>query len=261
VSDALVLDGVCAGYGARDVLADLTLRACRGELLGVLGPNGCGKTTLLRVASGALRPRGGRVEVLGADLGAVRPREIARRVAVLSQDTAPAFAMAALEIVLLGRQPWHPAFAFETEEDLAAARAALSEVDAAALEDREFTTLSGGEKQRVLLARALCQGGELLLCDEPTSHLDLRQQAAVFHLLRKVRDAGRTVVVVTHDVQLAAEACDRVALFGPRGLIAVGSAAEVVTAPHLAESFGIEATVTSDATGRPLVVRHLGRRP
>jgi iron complex transport system ATP-binding protein len=254
---AISFDGVTAGYGPRDVLSSLTLSVGRGELYGVLGPNGCGKTTLLRLASGVLRPRAGRVLLAGADVAASPPRDIARRVAVLPQDTAPVFAMAALEVVLLGRHPWHPAFAFETEADISVARTALDEVDAAALADRDFATLSGGERQRVLLARALCQGGEVLLCDEPTAHLDLRHQTSTFRLLRVLAERGRTVVVVTHDVQLAAQACDRIAMFGPAGLVAEGETGTVLTRESLAAAFGIEAEVQRGADGRPLVVRRL----
>lgn len=257
MSDALRLESVSAGYEGRDVLRDLSLRVGRGELFGVLGPNGCGKTTLLRVLSGVLRARRGRVEVLGEDVSTLPPRRLARRLAVVPQETAPVFAMAALEVVLLGRQPWHPAFAFEGEDDLAAAHAALADVDAEALADRDFQTLSGGERQRVLLARALCQGGEALLCDEPTAHLDLRHQSATFRLLRDLAAKGRTVVVVTHDVQLAAQACDRVALFGPAGLLACDAPAAAITETRLEAAFGIRAAVHHDPEGRPLVVRRL----
>ncbi len=255
---AVTLENVRAGYRDADVLADLTLAVEKGELFGVLGPNGCGKTTLLRLVSGVLRPRAGRVTAAGADVGTAPPREMARRVAVVPQETAPVFAMAALEVVLLGRQPWHPAFAFESDEDIAAARTALADVDAGALADRDFATLSGGERQRVLLARALCQGGDVLLCDEPTAHLDLRHQAATFRLLRALAARARTVLVVTHDVQLAAQACDRVALFGPGGrVVACGTPAEALTTETLAAAFGIRAAVSRDEAGRPLVVRRI----
>jgi iron complex transport system ATP-binding protein len=257
VTAAIAFDAVSAGYGPRDVLSSLTLSFGRGELCGVLGPNGCGKTTLLRLVSGALRPRAGRVELFGADVGRAAPRDVARRVAVVPQETAPVFAMAALEVVLIGRHPWHPAFAFETDADIAAARAALDEVDAAHLADRDFATLSGGERQRVLLARALCQAGEALLCDEPTAHLDLRHQTSTFRLLRALAANGRTVVVVTHDVQLAAQACDRIALFGREGLVASGTPDAVVTRENLAAAFGIETVVQRGTDGRPLVVRRL----
>lgn len=257
MSDAIVLTGVTAGYGAREVFSGLDFAVGRGELHGVIGPNGCGKTTLVRLVSGVLRPRAGIVAVAGEDVTSVSPRELARRVAVVPQDTAPVFAMAALDVVLLGRSVRHPTFAFETDEDLTAARSALGEVGASHLEDRDFTTLSGGERQRVVLARAVCQGGDVLLCDEPTAHLDLRHQAATFRLLASLAARGRTVLVVTHDVQLAAQACDRITVLGPRGLVAAGSPGEVVTRENLAEAFGIETTVHRDAAGRPLVVRHL----
>jgi iron complex transport system ATP-binding protein len=257
VTAAIRLEAVTAGYGPRVVISSLTLDVAGGALTCVLGPNGCGKTTLLRLMSGALRPRSGRVLLAGDDVASAEPRAVARRVAVVPQDTAPVFAMAALEVVLLGRHPWHPAFAFETEHDIASARAALADVGAETLADRDFTTLSGGERQRVLVARALCQGGEVLLCDEPTSHLDLRHQASTFRLLRGLAAKGRTVVVVTHDVQLAAQAADRVALFGPSGLVIAGSPQEAVTGESLAAAFGIETLVQLDAAGRPLVVRRL----
>jgi iron complex transport system ATP-binding protein len=257
MTDAIAFVDVAAGYGPTNVLSGLSLSIGAGEMFGVLGPNGCGKTTMLRLVSGALRPRSGRVSLFGEDVAARSPRDLARRVAVVPQDTAPVFAMAALEVALLGRHPWHAAFAFESDEDVAAARAALAEVDAAHLEDREFATLSGGERQRVLLARALCQGGEALLCDEPTAHLDMKHQTSTFRLLRGLAAKGRTVVVVTHDVQLAAQACDRLALFGPSGLVAVGAPSDVVTRGNLAAAFGIDSEVGRDAAGRPLVARRL----
>lgn len=257
MSAAIELTGVTAGYAGPEVLRALSLRIERGEMFGLLGPNGCGKTTLLRLVSGTLRPRSGRVELFGADVAALTARDVARRVAVVPQDTAPVFAMAALEVVLLGRHPWHPAFAFESQDDVAAARAALDEVAAGHLADRDFSTLSGGERQRILLARGLCQGGEVLLCDEPTAHLDLRHQAATFRLLRDLAASGRTVVVVTHDVQLAAQACDRLAILGPAGIVACGDPAQAVTREHLASAFGIDADVRVDEDGRPVVVRRL----
>ena len=254
---AIALTEVTAGYAGPEVLRGVSLRVERGEMFGLLGPNGCGKTTVLRLVSGALRPRTGHVELLGADVGAMAARDVARRVAVVPQDTAPVFSMAALEVVLLGRHPWHPAFAFESTDDIAAARAALEEVAASHLADRDFSTLSGGERQRILLARGLCQGGDVLLCDEPTAHLDLRHQAATFRLLRDLAASGRTVVVVTHDVQLAAQACDRLAILGPSGIVAAGEPARVLTRENLAIAFGIDADIHQDEDGRPVVVRRL----
>jgi ABC-type cobalamin/Fe3+-siderophores transport system ATPase subunit len=253
----LALENISAGYPERAVLRGLSIAIAAGELVAILGPNGCGKTTLLRVASGVLAPASGRVLVGGDDLAGLAPRAVAQRVAVLPQDAGPVFSLTSLEAVLLGRHPWHPTFAFESADDVRLARAALDEVDAGHLADRDVLTLSGGERQRVLLARALCQGGELLLCDEPTTHLDLRHQTATFRLLRALARGGRGVVVVTHDLNLAAQACDRLVLLGPEGLVASGTPADVVTAGHLRAAYGIQASVSRTDGHGPYVVRHL----
>ncbi len=261
-SALLTLRGITAGYGsARGVLRGVDLTCAPGELLGVLGANGCGKSTLLRVASGALRPLAGTVTVEGDDVAELSPRAIARRVAVLPQESGPLFPMTVLDVVLLGRHPWQPAFAFEGEEDVAIARDALAQVDAAPLADRDVSTLSGGERQRVFLARALCQGGRVLLCDEPTSHLDLRHETSVFRLLRSVADDGRAVVVVTHDVNLAAQVCDRVLFLRPHGaedsVVAAGPPAMTMTADVLLAAYGISVRIDHDPDGTPLVRRHI----
>lgn len=253
---ALFVDGVTAGYGPCDVLRGVSLSVARGEIVGLLGPNGVGKSTLLRVASGVLAPRGGRVLVGGRDLAAMAPRDRARVVAVLPQETAPAFPVSVLSTVLLGRTPWHASFAFEGDDDVAAADRALRDADAAHLRDRDLSQLSGGERQRVLLARALCQGGDVLLCDEPTAHLDLRHQSQVFGLLRRLAREGRAVVVATHDLELAAATCDRLLLVGPRGIVACGTPAEVITAPHVRDAFGIDVTVR-EVAGIPRIERTL----
>lgn len=240
---ALRLDRVTAGYGPCDVVRGVSLDVSSGEMVGVLGPNGAGKSTLLRVATGVLRPRGGRVLVEGRDAASMPPREVARHLAVLPQDAPPVFPTSVLETVLLGRFPWHAAFAFESESDVAAAEAALHDVGAAELRDRDLGSLSGGERQRVYLARALCQRGKVLLCDEPTAHLDLRHQAETFALLAALRDEGRAVVVVTHDLDLAARSCDRVLLLARGEVVAQGAPEDVLTAENARAAFGVTVTV------------------
>ena len=235
----LVLDRVSAGYGPCDVVRDVSLEVRAGEMLGILGPNGAGKSTLLRVAAGSLRPRSGRVSVDGRDVATTTPRDIARIVAVLPQETAPVFPTTVLETVLLGRFPWHATFAFESGDDVEAAESALREADALPLRDRDLGSLSGGERQRVLLARALCQGGRVLLCDEPTAHLDLRHQADVFSLLARRRDAGSAVVVVTHDLESAAQACDRLVLVAAGAIVASGRPEDVLTPNNTLAAFGV----------------------
>lgn len=250
----LVLDAVTAGYGPCDVLRGVGLRVGAGEMVGILGPNGAGKSTLLRAASGAIALRSGRVVVAGRDASSVPPRELARLVSVLPQETAPAFPATVLETVLLGRFPWHAPFSFEGADDVAAAEDALRETDALAFRDRDLASLSGGERQRVLLARALCQGGRVLLCDEPTSHLDLLHQSETFALLARLRDAGRAVVVVTHDLDAAVRSCDRVVLFARGEVLADGRAEDVLTPERGMSAFGVRVSVRTDG-GTPHVVR------
>jgi ABC-type cobalamin/Fe3+-siderophores transport system ATPase subunit len=244
VADAVLrLEGVTAGYGSRDVVRRVSFAVAEGEMLGVLGPNGAGKSTLLRVATGVLPPREGRVLVAGRDAASMTSREIARQLAVLPQEAPPAFPASVLDTVLLGRFPWHAAFSFESEDDVAVAEQALRDVGAAELRDRDLGSLSGGERQRVLLARALCQRGRVLLCDEPTAHLDLRHQAETFALLARLREEGRAVVVVTHDLDLAARCCDRLLLVAGGETVAAGTPEEVLTAENARAAFGVPVSV------------------
>ncbi len=262
----LLLTGVSAGYGARTVVRDASFSAGAGEIVALLGANGCGKTTLLRVAAGLLVPSAGTVRVAGADPVALGPRETARRVAVLPQDSGPVFPLTAIECVLLGRAPWRPAFAFESEDDVTAARAALATVGAEAYESRSIDTLSGGELQRVHVARALCQGGDVLLSDEPTAHLDLAGQAEVWRLFVRLATERRAIVVVTHDVNLAAQAAHTVVLLAPgtdgvTTVRAAGAPRDVLTAEHLSAAFGTELDIVHGPDGTPHVRRrvHLTR--
>lgn len=258
VSHAEVLlraEGLRLGYGACELLHGIDVEVRAGELVGVLGANGAGKTTLLRALSGLLRPTEGRVTVVGEDLATLDARAIARRVAVLPQDAGPLFPLSVLQAVLLGRAPWHPGWSFESPEDVRIARECLAAVGASELEERDLTRLSGGERQRVHLARALAQQGRLLLCDEPTSRLDLRAKGEVFRHLRDQATGERGVLVITHELELAAAFCDRLVLLGEGRVVAAGSADQVLTSEHLETAFGVAVAVERDSVGRPRIVR------
>ncbi len=184
-----------------------------GAVVGLLGPNGCGKTTLLRLLSGMLRPDEGQVLLAGRPLATLTRREIARRIALVPQETHATFDFTVIDIVLMGRYPHLGPFELEGMADLEIARKALAATGTVELEHRPFGSLSGGEKQRVVIAGALAQAAELMLLDEPTASLDLSYQIEVASLVRRLNHAqGTTMVVSTHDLNMAASVCDEIVL-------------------------------------------------
>lgn len=253
---ALAGEGLCWDYGRGTVLDGVTIAVGAGELVGVIGPNGSGKTTLVRLLAGVLRPRAGTVTLEGRPLTALRRRAIARRLAVVPQDSATEFPFTALEVVLMGRTPHLPPLAFPGPEDLAIARRAMERLDVAALEARPLAQCSGGERQRVLLARALAQEPAVLLLDEPTTHLDLRHQTGIYGTLRALaRTRGTAALSVLHDLNLAGLYCDRLVLLAHGRVAAEGAPADVLVAPRLAEAYGVPVHVTRHgATGTPVVL-------
>ena len=249
------LCGVSFSYDDRAVLHDVDLRVGAGELVGVLGPNGAGKSTLVRLALGLLAPTKGSVHVGGADLATLPRREIARRVAALVQDESDGFPMTVKECVLLGRVAHLPSHGFEGAEDLRAAQAAMDEVGVTALADRMLHAVSGGERRRVLFARALAQAAPALVLDEPVANLDLAHQLELFALLRLRATAGTAVLVTIHDLNLAARHCDRIVLVEGQGRPpSIGTPAEILTPQKLGAAFGVEIEIGHTAAGVPFYV-------
>lgn len=253
---ALALSGVRFAYPGAPVFSGLDFSVSPGEMVALLGPNGSGKTTLVRLASGALRPDAGTIRLFGNDLAALPARERARRVAVVPQQTAPAFEFTVFQMVLLGRAPHQGFLGLESDRDLEIARDALRKTDVAHLAERPFHSLSGGERQRVVLARALAQEAPLLLLDEPTAFLDLRHRLQAYRLALDLnRSGGITVVLVSHDLNLAARHCDRLALLRCGEVVADGAPEEVMRPEPLREVYEVDVDVRVDpSTGRPYAV-------
>jgi iron complex transport system ATP-binding protein len=231
-------------YGTARVLDAVSLEVARGTIVGLLGPNGSGKTTLLRILSGILPPLSGRVLIDGQPLEHLSRRELARRIAVVPQETHSTFDFSVLDMVLMGRYPHLGPLELEGAADLEIAREALAATGTAGLERRAFATLSGGEKQRVVIAGALAQASQTLLLDEPTAALDLGYQFEIAALLRRLNaERGTTMIVSTHDLNLAAALCDRVALLKGGEVLAQGGTRETVTAENIRLLYDVDADV------------------
>ncbi|MFT7578417.1 MAG: iron complex transport system ATP-binding protein [Myxococcota bacterium] len=230
--------GLVFDYDAAPVLSGLTL-SLSGGVTAIVGPNGAGKSTLLRLLAGLLRPTGGGVLLDGHALRDIAPRTLAQQVAVVLDPPEMGHAWTALELVLMGRAPHLRLGRFEDTDDVDKALSALATLASADLARRVFSTLSAGERQRVLLARALCQETPYLLLDEPTSHLDPGHALRVGELCRSQAAAGQTVVWVVHDLNLAARFADVVAVLHEGNLAALGPPAEVLTEMTLAAVYGV----------------------
>lgn len=233
------------------ILDEVTLEVVPGEVLVIVGPNGAGKSTLLGVLSGELPATRGAVTVAGRDVRGIRQGELARLRSVLTQDNTLSFPFRVSEVVAMGRAPW--ARSAEGREDVAAIAAAMHAADVSHLAQRRYTTLSGGERARVSLARVLAQRTPAIFLDEPTASLDLRHQEDVMRIARGLADEGRAVVVVLHDLTLAGAYADRLALIAAGRLDVLGTPAEVLTEERVERVYGLPVELHL-AAGRPIVV-------
>ncbi|HEY7125226.1 MAG TPA: ABC transporter ATP-binding protein [Ktedonobacterales bacterium] len=243
VTKLLIFEGVTFGYTNRPLFVETHLTLARGEMVGLLGPNGTGKTTLLRLAAGTLQPRQGNVWLDGHDLRALPRREIARRLAVVPQQFTTPFAFTVRELVGLGRTPHLSFLGTERPSDRQAIQQALAVTQTDALAGRIFNELSDGEKQRVALAMALAQQPDVLLLDEPTAHLDLKYQISMLDLLQRLnREQGLTILATMHDLNLAARYFPRLVLF-QQGIVADGSPVEVLQSRLLSRVYEVPVEV------------------
>ena len=244
----LCAEQITATVRGKRLLTGVDMEAAPGELVGLLGPNGSGKSSLLRVLAGLLRPDSGRVLLGGVDARSLPRRTLARRLALVSQESAADADMSVLDVLLLARIPHRPPLAGTTADDLALARRALAGAGLPGLADRCWTSLSGGERRRVDIARALLQEPAVLLLDEPTNHLDIRHQ---LDLLHRLAAAPITVVAALHDLDLAARFCHRVVLLHGGAVAAAGPPAEALTPARIQDVYQVHAQIHPTPTGHP----------
>jgi len=248
----LHLDDLTVTVDGRDLVDRLNLTVTSGEVVGLVGPNGSGKSTALRCVYRALRPSGGVVRVGGSDLWRLPLRTGAQRLAALTQEGGADFDFTVAEIVALGRSPHKSGNQPLTEAERAQCVRAMEQLDILHLAHRGILELSGGERQRTLIARAIVQQPKVMVLDEPTNHLDVRHQ---LRLLDHLRRSGLTVLVVLHDLNLAAATCDRIGVLADGRLVAAGRPADVLTTRLIRDVFGVEASIVEHPiTGDPQVL-------
>ena len=237
------------------VLQDVSFQVGKGEFIGVIGPNGSGKTTLLKILYRLLSPQKGEILYELVSLKKMSRKDIAKKIAVVPQETYPLFPFRVIEIVLMGRSPYLGHLMFESERDLEIAKKAMEWTETLSISDRPIDELSGGERKRVFITRALVQEPEVILLDEPTVNLDIHHQIEFLDLiLRLNRERGLTIIMASHDLNLASEFCDRLILLQKGGIYKIGSPGEVITRENIERVYGCGVWVDQNpVSGMPRV--------
>jgi iron complex transport system ATP-binding protein len=252
----LKVEKLSVSLGGRSILEGVSLSVRPGEVVALIGPNGAGKTTLIRTASGAVQAESGSISVGGQPLDSLTPRELASWIAVVPQARNLPGNFTVWETVLFGRTPYIGWLGRTNGKDQAAVRQALEKTDSIELSQRKIGELSGGEQQRVLLARAFAQETPVLILDEPTAHLDLRHQSTLLNIVRRMaREHKKAVLIALHDLNLVALYADRTALLVEGRLAAIGKPAEILTPANLMQAYNVPVNITSHPVyGTPLVL-------
>ena len=256
MTEALSLNKLRFAYGRQDLFDAFCLGIRPGEFVGIIGPNGSGKSTLVKLMARFIRPTSGEVLLDGRDISTIPRREIARSLAVVPQEFSFYFPYKVWDFVMMGRHPYQGFAALQSEDDRSIVQWAMAETGTEAFAERSVLELSGGEKQRVILASALAQDTDILLLDEPTSALDMHYQVAIYGVLKRLnRQKQLTVVAVTHDLNLGAQFCDRLILLDEGRIRADGPPEEIITPALIQRTFrvSVEGGRTA-ATGKPYVI-------
>jgi iron complex transport system ATP-binding protein len=240
----LNVDGVECRYGSVKVLEDVSLSVKEGDFVGILGPNGSGKTTLLKSISRTLKPHRGAILLNEADIYSLKSVEVAKQLAVVPQESNIGFSFAALDVVLMGRNPHMTRFQMEGNKDIAIARKAMALTNTWQFAERPINELSGGEKQRVIIARALAQEPKILLLDEPLTHLDISNQLEIMDLVKELCVKEKVIVLaVFHDLNLAARYCTSAIMLKKGKIFSAGGMSEVLTSENIRGVFNVDAIV------------------
>ena len=247
-------DNIQVSFGSKPILHDISLAIHDKEFVGIIGPNGSGKSTFLKCLYRVLQPSGGKIFFDGSELNSLSHRDTALKMAVVAQHSTINFDFSVLEMVLMGRSPYKGLLDRDQLDDYEIARHALAEVGLSDFESRNFNTLSGGEQQRVILARALAQRTECLVLDEPTNHLDIKYQLELMTIVKRL-DA--TVVSAIHDLNLAAIYCDRIIALKDGHIVCSGTPQEVLTAETIRHIYGVSATVQTLPNGRLNIIYNM----
>lgn len=255
----LDVDSLSYDYDGKSVLDAISLAVEHGEIIGIMGPNGCGKTTLLKNLNRNLHPQGGCILIDETDLESITKKEIAKSIAVVPQTNEIRFAFTIRDIVAMGRMPFQESFRGNSSQDLAIVEEAIEQTGLGALADRFINTVSGGERQRAIIARAIAQTPKIILMDEPTLHLDINMQFEVLDLVSELsRKNHLTVVIVSHDLPMVTRYCDRVVLIHDHKIFAVGRPDDVLTPENMRTVFNVDAELEDDPRTGKKTVRLFG---
>lgn len=243
----LSTENIRLSYGAQEILKGVSINGNTGEFIGIIGPNGSGKSTLLKCIYRILKPHAGQVFLDGEELSGISIRNSAKKMAVVAQHNYYNFDFSVMEVVLMGRAPHKKTMERDNAKDFQIAQKALETVEMEGFANRSFSTLSGGEQQRVILARALAQQAPCLILDEPTNHLDITHQ---IQLMKIVKNLKVTVISAVHDLNIAAMFCDRLYVLQDGEIVGQGTPQEVLTAEFIKKIYRVETEIVYDSAGQ-----------